>query len=169
LVCAARLCKRSFKAALSAYALQRFTSGRVRLNTLRQLAIFIGVAVVTVPALSAVIGGVARNAAGYEFWSSFYDWFLGDASAALIITPTLLYWCLKGWREMDAHVTELAILVVGFCCISVFHLPAASLRLLSHYLVRSRAVSNLGRQSAWADWHFDRKFGARTCVNDLSG
>jgi integral membrane sensor domain MASE1 len=103
----------SFKAALSAYALQQFMSGPVRLNTLRQLAIFIGVAVVSVPALSAVIGGAARRAAGFEFWSSCYTWFLGDATAALIITPTLLYWCLKGWREMDAHVTELAVLVTG--------------------------------------------------------
>jgi integral membrane sensor domain MASE1 len=105
--------------------LQQFVSGPVRLNTLRQLAIFIGAAVVSVPALSAVIGGAARRAVGYEFWSSCYAWFLGDATAALIITPTLLYWCFKGWREMDAHVTELAVLVTGFavCLYFTFLLP----------------------------------------------
>ena len=56
----------SLKAALSAYVLQRFTAGPVRLNTLRQLALFIGAAVITVPALSALMGAAARDAAGYS-------------------------------------------------------------------------------------------------------
>lgn len=104
----------SLKAALSAYVLQRFTSARIRLNSLRQYAIFIGVAAIVMPMLSAVFGGVTRKAAGYEFWTSSYGWFLGDAIAALVITPTLLYWCWKGWREIDAGATELVLLITGF-------------------------------------------------------
>ena len=53
-------------------------------------------------------------AAGYDFWTSCYHWSLGGAIAALVITPTLLYWCLKGGREIDAHVTELVALIAGF-------------------------------------------------------
>jgi hypothetical protein len=56
-----------------------------------------------------------------------------------------------------------------FCRMSVFHFPAASPQLLSDCFVCSRAVSDLGRHTAGADWHLDRKFGARTCVNDLRG
>src|SRR5882672_5021279 len=93
----------SLKAVLSAYVLQRFTSGPVRLNSLRQFAIFIGAAVILVPSFSAALGGITRRAAGYDFWTSYYHWFLGDAIAALVITPTLLYWCLQGWREIDAR------------------------------------------------------------------
>jgi signal transduction histidine kinase len=104
----------SLKAALSADGLQRFTSGPVRLNSLRQFAVFIGIAVIVAPTLSAAVGSATRMAAGYDFWTSCYHWFLGDAIAALVITPTLLYWCLKGGREIDAHVTELVALIAGF-------------------------------------------------------
>jgi len=118
----------SLKAAMSAYVLQRFTAGPLRLNTLRQLAIFIGAAVMTVPALSALMGAAARDAAGYTFSSSFFNWFVGDAIAALIVTPTLLYWCWKGWRRVNAKIGEIALLVVGFaaCLYFTFFVPHSS-------------------------------------------
>ena len=72
------------KAAFSAYVLQRFVPGSVRLNTLRQFGAYIGIAGVVAPGLSALAGAATRLAMGSAFWNTFYQWFLGDSIAALV-------------------------------------------------------------------------------------
>ena len=118
----------SLKAAMSAYVLQRFTAGPVRLNTLRQLATFHRGSSHNGSGPICPDGAAARDAAGYTFSSSFFNWFVGDAIAALIVTPTLLYWCWKGWRRINAKIGEIALLVVGFaaCLYFTFFVPHSS-------------------------------------------
>ena len=91
------------KAVSSAYLLQRLIRGPVRLNTLRQFGIYMTTAAISVPLLSAVGGAAARVVLGNTFWRAFFQWFLGDATAALVLTPTLLYWCFDGVDQIKTR------------------------------------------------------------------
>jgi two-component system sensor histidine kinase UhpB len=110
--------------------LQHFTGGPVRLNTLRQLWIYIGIAAVLIPALSAVLGAATRLPLGNPFWRSWYQWFLGNATAALVLTPTLLYWCVD-WRQFKLFprrfVTLIAAIIISLYWTFVLSNPNTSL------------------------------------------
>lgn len=113
------------KAILSAYLLQRIIHGPVRLNTLRQFGTYMATAVVGIPLLSALVGAATRLPLGDLFWRAFYRWFLGDATAALVLTPTLLYWCLHGLHvvKVRAGLFLPLISVLGVCLYLTFFLP----------------------------------------------
>src|SRR5215472_1154836 len=96
------------KAVLAAYLLRRLPHGSSRPVTESQLATFLGVAVFFVPVLSAFAGAATRYVLGYGFWVSCYQWFLGDALANLVLTPTLLYWCSTHLRTLRTRPAELA-------------------------------------------------------------
>jgi PAS domain S-box-containing protein len=100
----------SLKGAFSAWVLERVLRRPVRLDSLRALNIFLLVAAVLSPALSSVIGAVARWAMGYGFATSLYQWFVGDALAALVMTPALLYW-FTDYAEWKPHWKELTLLL----------------------------------------------------------
>jgi signal transduction histidine kinase len=108
------------KAMLSAYLLRRLLPGSLRLNTLRQLGIYIGIAAAFTPALSAIGGAATRFAAGTPFWKSLYQWFMGDATAALVLTPTLLYWCMGEWRELKLRKLQFLALLLGLASVLAF-------------------------------------------------
>jgi two-component system sensor histidine kinase UhpB len=101
------------KAAFSASILKRFIRGPVRLDNLKQFGIYIVTAVVGIPVLSALAGAAARLPLGDSFWRSFSQWYLGNATAALALTPTLLYWCQGGWRELKAHPFRFTLLMTS--------------------------------------------------------
>jgi signal transduction histidine kinase len=113
------------KAILSAYFLQRMIRGPVRLNTLRQFGIYIAIAVVGIPFLSAMGGAAVRLPLGDTFWHGFNNWFLGDVTAAVVLTPTLLYWCLGGWHEVKvgARLFFPIILALALTLYFIFLLP----------------------------------------------
>jgi signal transduction histidine kinase len=108
------------KAAFSAYLLQRLIPGVVRLNTVRQFGIYIGVAGLVAPALSALAGAASRLAVGAAFWTSWYQWFLGDAITNLVLTPTLLYWSLREWGGVRARAIELLVLILILAAVLYF-------------------------------------------------
>ena len=113
------------KAILSAYILQQTIREPVRLNTLRQLGIYMTTAVVAVPILSALAGAATRLPLGDTFWRAFYQWFFGDATAALALTPTLLYWWFGGLHEVKvrAHLFVPVILALAASLYVTFLLP----------------------------------------------
>jgi two-component system sensor histidine kinase UhpB len=116
------------KAIFSAYLLQRLLSRPIRLNTLRQFGIYLGVAALAAPALSGLAGGLTRAGIDRAFWTSWYEWSLGNAIAAIVLTPTLLYWCLGEWRELKARALEFFLLVLTLCAVlyAIFAVPHAS-------------------------------------------
>jgi PAS domain S-box-containing protein len=83
------------KAALAAFLLKRFLPDPLRLNSMRELGLYFGLAVLLVPLLSALGGAAAGTGVGRSFSSSFEQWFLGNAMASLIITPIFFYWFLR--------------------------------------------------------------------------
>jgi integral membrane sensor domain MASE1 len=123
------------KAVLSVYLLRRLLPGPVRLNSLRQFWIYIGIAVVGAPLLSAFAGAATHRPLGETFLPAFSRWFLGDATPALVLTPTLLYWCLDGWRELKENGVYFAALVLAVvaCLYYTFLLPHADYSTIALY------------------------------------
>jgi len=113
------------KAALTAYLLRRLPNGSIHPATMAQFATFLGVAVFFVPGLSAFAGAATRHLLGYGFWASWYQWFLGDAIANLVLTPALLYWCSKHYRVMQAHISEIAVWLACFALSLLFAISLA--------------------------------------------
>jgi PAS domain S-box-containing protein len=92
----------SLKAYLSAMLLRFFLKNPTRFDTLRDFLIFIVVAALLCPAISAFEGAGGRYLLGYPFWPSWQQWFLGDALASVILTPLILYWIIgtgELWRR----------------------------------------------------------------------
>ena len=113
------------KAVLSAYLLQRLIRGPVRLNTLRQFWIYIPIAVISIPVLSALAGAATRLPLGDTFGRGFYHWLLGNATAALVLTPTLLYWWFDGLEEIKTRAALFfpLILILAACLYFTFLSP----------------------------------------------
>ncbi len=106
----------ALKGLFSAYVLRRFLGWPVRLVTLHAFTLFVATAVVAAPFLSALGGAAARYARGYDFWAAWYQWFLGNVLASLIVTPTLLYWFVSGQAKKH-RLRELAVLSLGFTAV----------------------------------------------------
>jgi two-component system sensor histidine kinase UhpB len=109
----------SLKGLFAAYVLRRALGFPVRCATLRAFTIFVATAAIFAPLFSALLGAAARYALGYGFWTSGYQWFLGNALASLLITPTLLFWIVirnSGKRRFG----ELALLLAGLAVASYY-------------------------------------------------
>ena len=105
------------KAVLAVGVLRRFTPNGSWFSSARGFVRFGAVAVVAVPALSAV-AGVAVRPGNAESWRLGMQWFLGDALANLLLTPLILSFVppesgappsLRTWRRR----TEAGVLVAG--------------------------------------------------------
>jgi signal transduction histidine kinase len=107
----------SAKGLLTALVLRRFVRNPMRLETVREFALYCLFAVALFPAASAVAGAAARHALGHGFWPAWEQWFLGDALTHLVVTPALLYWVLGAPRDMrwppGKRCLETALLAVG--------------------------------------------------------
>ncbi len=105
------------KAVLAALVLQRFLDDPIRLNSLRDVGIYFLFVVILIPLLSAFAGAGSRLAMGHtDYWSNVEQWFLGDAMAAVIVTPVLFYWVLRPPNPKtfsSARAAEAAIVTVG--------------------------------------------------------
>ena len=104
---------------LAAAVLRRVLGFPIRLATFRAFTAFVATAVVAFPFLSALGGATARHALGYGFWESGYQWFLGNALASFLVTPTLLFWLVLR-RRAELRFTELALLLSMVAGVSYF-------------------------------------------------
>jgi signal transduction histidine kinase len=107
----------SARGVLTALVLRRSLKNPVRFETVQEFALFCLWAVLVIPAASALAGATARHALGHEFWSSWEQWFLGNALAHLVVTPAILYWVFgPAWELRFANGKrwlEGALLVIG--------------------------------------------------------
>ena len=108
------------KAIAAAWLLSRVLGRRVHLETLSEFFTFLAITAVVVPALSAVVATPARYLLGDPFWSSAYRWYMGDALAQVIVTPTILYWCAGAYRRRAARSGELAGLLICLAAASLY-------------------------------------------------
>lgn len=107
----------SIKVIATALILRRVLVNPLRFQTVRELLVFIAVAVIGVPATAAFAGAAIRAAEGYPYWPAWDEWFLGDALAQLIVTPVILYWVFgNSWRRSAVaprRVVEGTVLLAG--------------------------------------------------------
>ena len=113
------------KALFAAHVLSRLKHRSVTPANILQLATFFGIAVLLVPVLSAAAGAATRYILGYRFWVSYYQWFLGDALANAVITPALLYWGSRHFRNVRPRAVELTLWALGFAASLTFTLKLA--------------------------------------------
>ena len=106
----------AIEAIVSAAFLRRLKPDGRWFSSSRDFATFGSVAIVTVPALSA-LGGAARLAAiGPRFWPVWAEWTLGDALANLLLAPLILSLAysatpisIRSWRR----TAETGLLIGG--------------------------------------------------------
>ena len=103
----------SLKALAGAWILQPVLGRPVRFRTLREFMLFLGVAALALPFASALAAAPLRHALGDPLWSAGYRWFLGDAVAQVIVTPALLLWLARGYRNVAAGTIEWLSLAGG--------------------------------------------------------
>jgi two-component system sensor histidine kinase UhpB len=108
------------KAIVAAWLLRRLVGPRVRLDTLNEFFIFLGVAAVVMPALSALAAAPLRYMLGDPLWRAMYQWFLGDALAQVIFAPAILYWSARAFRHRPARLAEFLILMAALGTASAF-------------------------------------------------
>jgi signal transduction histidine kinase len=109
----------SLKGLFAAYVMRRTLKFPVRYATLRAFTIFVVTAAISAPLFSALLGAAARYALGYGFWTSGYQWFLGNALARLLTTPTLLCWLVIR-HSAKRRFGELALLMSGLSVASYY-------------------------------------------------
>ena len=123
----------SLKAFFAAWLLKRIVRGPIRLDTLREFLVFLGIAGAAVPLLSALAAMPLRFALGDPLWNAGYQWFLGNALAQAVVTPTLLYWCTGRhgflndvrWKEpLLVSIGLIGVLYYAFVLPHATHLPA---------------------------------------------
>ena len=67
----------------------------VRFQSVRDFGVYCLIAVLAVPAVSALAGAASRGEWGAAYWINVERWFLGDALTQLIVTPFIFYWVFR--------------------------------------------------------------------------
>lgn len=117
----------STKSLVTAAILRRFIKNPVRLETVREYAMFCLFAVLLIPAASALGGAALRHSLGYAYWPAWEQWFLGNALTHLIVTPAIFYLILgfpwsapatsvKRWAE--GGLLAVGLIVTGYMAFS---------------------------------------------------
>ena len=110
------------KALLAAVLVRRFAPRPLSFTTLRTMGVYLASAVLVAPILSAFVGAAGLATLGTPYWQAWRTWFLGDALATLVLTPTIVMWvtaALGGLRPasrqraLEALLLGAVLLVIG--------------------------------------------------------
>ena len=97
---------------------------------MRDFGVYCLIAVLAVPAVSALAGAAARGEWGAAYWTHVERWFLGDALTQLIVTPFIFYWVFRPaiQRQLSpAQWLEALVLLAGLIVsLSFAFQPAAN-------------------------------------------
>jgi signal transduction histidine kinase len=113
---------------IAAAGVRRFAGGLKAFDNLRNLIVYLLVAVVLAPLTSAFVGALAG--AGSSYWFYWRVWLLSEALAYLTLAPAILTW-LAGIRSVGRPVIlgniEPWLIGAGLIAVSfrVFHWPTA--------------------------------------------
>jgi two-component system, LuxR family, sensor kinase FixL len=117
----------SVKGLLTASVLRRFNKNPLRLETVKEFAVFCLFAVLLIPAASAFGGAALRHSLGYAYWFAWEQWFMGNVLAQLIVTPAILYlvmgfpWnvpALSAKRWAEGGFLTVGLIVTGYLAFS---------------------------------------------------
>jgi two-component system, LuxR family, sensor kinase FixL len=120
----------SLKAVIVAGLLRTLMPDPVRFQTVRDFGVYCLIAVLAVPAVSAIAGAAARGEWGAAYWNHVERWFFGDALTQLIVTPFIFYWVFRPalQRQLSpAQWLEALVLLAGLIVsLSAAFQPAAN-------------------------------------------
>lgn len=109
------------KAAAAAFLLRRYIVNPLRPETVRDIVLFMAVAMFGVPIVAAFAGAGLRVFGGYDFWDSWQREFFSDLLAQLVVTPFILYWVFdipwRYWRRrlrMEGAFVLVALVITGY-------------------------------------------------------
>jgi PAS domain S-box-containing protein len=93
--------------------ISRLLNGVPHLSSLKNLAKYLGFAVILVPSASALIGAI--GSAPKHYWLQGRVWFFADALAFLTVTPAILNWFHEGraWARKSHNYLEFAALMTS--------------------------------------------------------
>jgi integral membrane sensor domain MASE1 len=83
------------------------------LNTLRDFTVFVLIAAVLSPGVSATIGAASRAFFGDPFGFVWLQWFLGDSLAIVTLVPAFLYAVQARFRRPLVSALELTVLAAA--------------------------------------------------------
>jgi PAS domain S-box-containing protein len=162
------------------YLLRRFVGFRNSLERLRDVLGFVGLAAGLSTTVSATIGVTSlclgRAATWSDYGSLWWQWWLGDAMGALVLTPVLLTWGMqpriawRPWRVIEAGVLLVLLVSVTQLAFGEWFTPSISNFPMSFYVFPfviwaalrfdSRAAATVTLVvSAAATWATVRDFG----------
>ena len=150
------------KATFAAYLLRRLPNGSSHPSTMPQLGTFLGVGVFVVPILSAFAGAATRHLLGYGFWVSWYQWFLGDATAKRRAYSSPAVLVFETFPSVETTHRRARALDRWFCAVPHARTYACSLRIFANCRLRSRSFSHLGSHEVRPDWSLNVAFRNRT-------
>lgn len=112
----------SVKGLLAATALRRVLRNPLRLDSVREFAMYSLWAVTLIPALGAFAGATARHRLGHDFWDAWEQWFIGNVLTHLVVTPAILYWLFNArafrWpspgRRSEAVLLTAGLILSGY-------------------------------------------------------
>ena len=99
----------SAKGLFGAAILRRLIKNPVRLQTVREFAVFCLFAVFLIPFASAFGGAALRYSLGHAFWPAWEQWFMGDALTQLVVTPAIFYLVIGYPWAMAAPTAKRAV------------------------------------------------------------
>jgi two-component system sensor kinase FixL len=148
------------KALVAATLLRRLMNDPIRFLSLRDFGIFCFIAVLSIPAVSALAGAVSRGGSALEYWVNWERWFLGDALAQLIVTPFIFYWVLRPSDQRNLSNTQWveALLLLAGLIVSLtlafqpgsIHLGFSDTRLYAPVAILFWAAVRFGMRGATA-------------------
>jgi signal transduction histidine kinase/CheY-like chemotaxis protein len=115
----------SLQAPISVALTARFIGWPPRIDTLRTLLIWMGIAAIGVNGLFSLIGtSVAVYMQGNEFSSAWRNWFIGGVMGLLLMAPLIFSWLQEGVtttrQHLKRHGLELIALYIGLGIVTYF-------------------------------------------------
>jgi PAS domain S-box-containing protein len=97
--------------------LNHLFDGAPRLNSVKNLAKYVAVAVISAPLVSSIVGAIGSVHGGYYLQGRI--WFFADALAFVTVTPAILSWAheARAWARQSRNYLELLALL---CSVIVF-------------------------------------------------
>lgn len=95
---------------------------RHQLDRIWDVLLFIGIAVLCTPIIAGLMGGssfcLTHSCSASQFFMIAFQWALGNAMGALILTPLLLSW----WSEVPSLSAKPVISLIGVSCLVITNL-----------------------------------------------
>jgi len=110
----------------AAVLVRRFVGRSLAFDGMRSTVLYFACASIAAPFAAAFMGSyiTGGDPLAPPYWKRFYRWFLSDSLTHLVVTPTILIWCVRDFRlripPSIARALETVCLLTGLAASSLF-------------------------------------------------